>query len=244
MIKKIKLAIRQKINFGNQKHGFTLIELMTVVAIIAILTSVSVVSIVKSQTRSRDVKRKADIATIETALATYYVQNKVYPLSVNWNVSNNQAAPMWIALNNYIDKLPNDPIGPKDNTLDLTINGANRYGNQYFYSYRSAATTPTKYSAIPNPPPVAEYTACPYYRATSQNNSWSGCGNNGTNDGTCYYRAQEFYMLGAHLENSNDSDSVEKSNQYYLGCYVMDTPQWSGRGQGLAPNEYLKIKVF
>ena len=58
------------------RHGFTLIELMIVIAIIGLLMSFAMTSIRSSRMRSRDVKRITDMRTIQSALEQHAL---VYP---------------------------------------------------------------------------------------------------------------------------------------------------------------------
>jgi prepilin-type N-terminal cleavage/methylation domain-containing protein len=51
--------------------GFTLIELLTVVAIIGIITTVVTVSLSSARKQARDVRRKADLQTIQSAVEVY-----------------------------------------------------------------------------------------------------------------------------------------------------------------------------
>lgn len=63
----------------NQK-GFTLIELMTVMAIVAVLVGLITVSLSSSQGRGRDLERKSEVKAIQDALEQYYAANGfVYP---------------------------------------------------------------------------------------------------------------------------------------------------------------------
>lgn len=55
-----------------KKHGFTIVELLIVIAIMGILMTLSVVNMRDSQVNSRDVERKADIEAIVSSLETYY----------------------------------------------------------------------------------------------------------------------------------------------------------------------------
>jgi len=55
-----------------KSKGFTLIELLVVVSIIGLLASIVVVSLGGSRTQSRDVKRKADLSQIQTAMELCY----------------------------------------------------------------------------------------------------------------------------------------------------------------------------
>ena len=68
---------------GAMKHdtsGFTLMELLVVVAIIGILVSLSVASYVTAQVKTRDNKRKSDMKEMQSAWEQYYGDNNAtYP---------------------------------------------------------------------------------------------------------------------------------------------------------------------
>jgi prepilin-type N-terminal cleavage/methylation domain-containing protein len=51
-----------------RRHGFTLIELVVVIAIISVLLSISLAGIGNARVRSRDARRIADVRTIQSAL--------------------------------------------------------------------------------------------------------------------------------------------------------------------------------
>lgn len=65
--------LRQKRKFV--KQGFTLVELLIVVAIIGILATVVLISLNDARTKARDVRRLADVRQVALALELYY--NKV-----------------------------------------------------------------------------------------------------------------------------------------------------------------------
>ena len=111
----------------NFTGGFTLIEFLVVISIIAILTAVATVSYTNVQKKSRDGKRKSDLAAIQQALAVYYQDTGHYPPydagppvneHVDWctTISN----PTYIAdvynklasatPPTYIKQMPKDPI--------------------------------------------------------------------------------------------------------------------------------------
>lgn len=92
--------------FLSKFRGFTLIELMVVIAIIGLLATIITTSLVSSRAKSRDAKRIADIKTLQLALETYYNDNSVFPLTLASLVPN------------YLPNLPNDP-----NISSACING-------------------------------------------------------------------------------------------------------------------------
>ena len=64
-----------------QASGFTLLEIMIVIAIIGILVAVGLTSFVSSQKKSRDIKRKNDLRQVSLALESYYNDKNRYPAS-------------------------------------------------------------------------------------------------------------------------------------------------------------------
>lgn len=61
------------------QHGFTLVEILTVVAIIGTISSIGVVSYESVRASSRDVKRVSDLKQIQTAIELYFENNGRYP---------------------------------------------------------------------------------------------------------------------------------------------------------------------
>jgi len=61
------------------KKGFTLIELMVVVAIIALLTGIVTVNLTKSRSKARDAKRVSDIGQLQLALELVFDRCNQYP---------------------------------------------------------------------------------------------------------------------------------------------------------------------
>ncbi|MFA5106845.1 MAG: prepilin-type N-terminal cleavage/methylation domain-containing protein [Patescibacteria group bacterium] len=59
--------------------GFTLIELLVVIAIIGLISSMSLIVLRGKVMAARDAKRRADMATLQTALELYYMDHQYYP---------------------------------------------------------------------------------------------------------------------------------------------------------------------
>ncbi len=67
---------------NNPTKGFTLVELLVVVAVIGLLSVVAVVSFSGARLRSRDSKRVAYVKQVSSALELYYLQNGYYPTTL------------------------------------------------------------------------------------------------------------------------------------------------------------------
>jgi type II secretion system protein G len=69
------------------KKGFTLIEMLVVMAIIGVLAAISLVSFQTAQTKSRDSQRKSDLKQIANSLETYLNDKGEYPEnSLNYEI--------------------------------------------------------------------------------------------------------------------------------------------------------------
>jgi prepilin-type N-terminal cleavage/methylation domain-containing protein len=62
-----------------RSRGFTIVELLVVIAVIGILTTISVVGYNRYQANSRDTQRAAKVTAIAEALEKYYDQHGEYP---------------------------------------------------------------------------------------------------------------------------------------------------------------------
>jgi prepilin-type N-terminal cleavage/methylation domain-containing protein len=65
----------------NTKRGFTMIDLLAVIAIIGILSSVVLASLLTSRQKSRDAKRIFDLGQVQLALELYFDRTQSYPSS-------------------------------------------------------------------------------------------------------------------------------------------------------------------
>lgn len=97
-------------------RGFTLIEVMVVVAILAILASLIVPKIIGRPDEARGVAAKQDIATLMQALKLYRLDNQRYPTTEQGLaalVTRPTVPPLpgnWKP-GGYLERLPKDPWG-------------------------------------------------------------------------------------------------------------------------------------
>ncbi len=94
------------------KKGFTLVELLIVIAIISTLVAIQTFVYINSQRTARDSKRRADLENIRAALEQYRSNNNTYPqtsrIVFNSSCTKNSGLQDDNA-NIYINPLPGDP---------------------------------------------------------------------------------------------------------------------------------------
>lgn len=95
---------------GKNKRGFTLIEVLIVVAIVGILASVVLVGLGPVQRRGRDARRISDLRQVQTGLELYYAKNGTYPSAVDWAGLKSALIGGSIGVSN----VPNDPSSGKE----------------------------------------------------------------------------------------------------------------------------------
>jgi prepilin-type N-terminal cleavage/methylation domain-containing protein len=130
---------------SNQLKGFTLVELLMVIAIISLLSSVIFSAVNETRSKARDATRISDLAQIRRALELYYDEWGKYPSptvsspfvdNTKYTASTNNSGKAWKNgagtlgdnLSNYID-LPIDPINTPSTGAFPWIN------NNYAYMY-------------------------------------------------------------------------------------------------------------
>lgn len=123
----------------NKKRGFTLLEVLVVMAIAAMILSFTVVSMRSTKQRSRDARREQDMKQIQDALAIYANSNRgLYPIQTIEQVINGQTDTLSVALFNISamqGRVPIDPIGG--------ATGICGSANSYVYCYQSNGVTYT-----------------------------------------------------------------------------------------------------
>ena len=90
--------------------GFTLIELMIVMALIVVLASIGLAMHQNSQTRAREAVLKEDLFRLRDAIDQYYADKSMYPQSLEALVSDK-----------YLRAVPVDPFTQSADTWQTTM---------------------------------------------------------------------------------------------------------------------------
>lgn len=88
------------------ERGFTLIELMIVVAIIAILAGILIPNFVNARSQAQTAACESNLRAIATALELYYADNQVYPTASGAAVQPSLLTANGVA---YLNNTPKDP---------------------------------------------------------------------------------------------------------------------------------------
>jgi general secretion pathway protein G len=93
-----------------RQRGFTLIELMVVMAVIVILAGIGVALYTNSVTRSKEAVLKEDLFRMRDAIDQYYADKNEYPASLDTLVGEK-----------YLRSIPMDPFTNSVDTWQLTM---------------------------------------------------------------------------------------------------------------------------
>ncbi len=161
MLNLSKLSSRLKLSLTGGSSGFTLVELLIVMAIISVLAAVIVTSaVLPAQKHARDTKRRSDLEFIRTGIETYRADCNTYPVitgTLPAALQGDGSTTACATTNLYIATMPADPTPTK---------------TTYYYSSNGIT-----------------YVICAALEvAPSVPGSVAGCGTCGGNGATCNYR--------------------------------------------------------
>lgn len=91
------------------KKGFTIIELLIVIAIMALLLATVFINIQNTNAKKRDAIRMANMNEIFKALALYQNQVQKYPVYTG-NITGSDSMSVTLQNTNLISKVPVDPL--------------------------------------------------------------------------------------------------------------------------------------
>ncbi len=120
----INRIVNWKKNINKFQKGFTLVELLIVIAIIGVLAALLMSNFIGVRQRARDAQRKSDLKQIQSALELYRSDLAAYPLTNNFSACGSSLPTSGTTI--YMQKVPCDPSS--------NYNGGN-------YSYISDGST-------------------------------------------------------------------------------------------------------
>jgi len=110
---------RRHTKLDNQS-GFTLIELMIVVAIIAILAGILIPNFVNARAQAQTSACESNLRSIATAMELMYADLQTYSMPVGSGAQAADPASFGGANNPYLNNTPHDPAGTPTSTYTIT----------------------------------------------------------------------------------------------------------------------------
>ena len=122
-------------NIYTRRKGFSIIELIVVIAVIGILATIIIILVSSARTRGRDARRERDAHEIRTALGLYASDHDDYPTSNNpypITITGQDDISQALVSSKNISVMPTDPNGQPPNVYTYT---AENNGNSYVFRY-------------------------------------------------------------------------------------------------------------
>ena len=128
-----RMAQQLTLNRAKHNSGFTLVEIMIVVAIIALLAAIAIPSVLRGRTSANEAASVGNTRALVSSLEMYRSVNNAYPATANWRA------------NMYLDATP--PYGPPafNAASPVTVQG-------YIYTFTSGGAQTYTWTATPATP--------------------------------------------------------------------------------------------
>ncbi|MFA5935693.1 MAG: type II secretion system protein [Patescibacteria group bacterium] len=120
------------------KSGFSILELLLVLAIIGILGAVAIYALSVSRATTRDAKRVSDISVMHSGLTQYWLQKASYPVSDPIDLGKTGSNAVGLTTNGFTGAdgggvviLQRIPVGPRANEFYRYKGTANGYSLRF-----------------------------------------------------------------------------------------------------------------
>jgi len=146
---------------ASTRRGFSLIELLVVVAIMGILAAVIYPNVGGSRAKARDAQRISDLAQLQFAITLYYDRCGVYPAGgevLSLTQTNYGVCPSGVNFGTFISSIPTPPAGTSQTVYNYATTGSNGSPSGYILHAKLEApnaavakglsSRPTGYSTV------------------------------------------------------------------------------------------------
>ncbi len=163
---------QERFSIVRSAKGFTLIEMLIVVAIIAILASIIIVGLGPAQQSGRDARRLSDLQSIQNALQLYYQKCGFYPGVAScgsaFTPPSNWAGLVTALQSVGVTNIPNDPTAGRGYVYSVSADGSayvlgaqlENANNSVFVNYNPPALFPTTVASGTAPTSCAQPSYC------------------------------------------------------------------------------------
>ena len=113
-------------------RGFTLAEIIFVVAIIGLLAAIALANFTEGRKKANDAQRISDLKQIQLALRVYRDANGSYPREADGaNGTIGEGSGLDTLLTPYMPQIPHDPLGPDNSEYNYYYDALHPCDNVY-----------------------------------------------------------------------------------------------------------------